>query len=399
MPRIAYLTTCSPIRPTSGHALRVHANWRAMQALGETRVWAFDSRPSPAARRGERESGVVSLPARHERRPALLLRHLRACVTGRSMLYAKAMSPRRIERIRRELTRWRTDLLVIGDTWLADLLEPLRGAARRTAIDTHNVESRLYRQLLAEQQGLAERLKYRLFLHNVCRLERKLARAGAVFAVSEADAAIYRSDLRLSRVHVLPNGLDADLYRPSAEPVEPGSLVFTGSYGYWPNAAAALHLITVSRALSARGVAHRMLLVGRDPTPAMYAAAADVPDVTIVGPVPDIRPYIARAALVVAPLTSGSGTKYKILEAMAMARPVVTTPVGAEGLDLTDGRHVAIEPNLDRFAERVALLLAHPEQAAAMGLAAREHVLAAHSLPALERCLRRAMASMPELAP
>ncbi|MGD9510730.1 MAG: glycosyltransferase [Geminicoccaceae bacterium] len=399
MPKIAYLTTCSPLGPTCGHALRVNANWCAMRAIGETRVWAFASRPSPAERLTAREQGVIALPARHEPRRALLMRHLRACAAGRSMLYAKAMSPRRIGRIRRELEAWRTDLLVIGDTWLADLLEPLRGAARRIAIDTHNVESRLYRQLLAEQRGVGGRIKYRLFLHNVRRLEARLAAADAVFAVSEADAAAYRAEQRLAHVHVLPNGLDTDRYRPGGEPVEPDSLVFTGSYGYWPNAAAALHLIAMSKALSGRGVAHRMLLVGRDPTPAMIEAASGAPQVTIVGPVPEIRPYIARAALIVAPLTSGSGTKYKILEAMAMARPVVTTPVGAEGLDLVDGRHAAIAPDLDRFAERVTLLLAEPEQATAMGVAAREHVLATHSLAALERCLRRAMASMQELAP
>lgn len=399
MPRIAYLTTCSPIRPTSGHALRVHANWRAMRAIGETRVWAFDSRPSPAERRAGREQGVIALPARHEPRPALLLRHLRACAGGRSMLYAKAMSPRRIGRIRRELEAWRTDLLVIGDTWLADLLGPLRGAAGRIAIDTHNVESRLYRQLLAEQRKIGDRIKYRLFLHNVRRLEARLAAADAVFAVSAADAGIYRRELGLTHVHVLPNGLDTDLYRPGADPVERGCLVFTGSYGYWPNAAAALQLIAMSKALSERGVTHRLLLVGRDPTPAMLEAASGAPQVTITGPVAEIRPWIARAALIVAPLTAGSGTKYKILEAMALARPVVTTPVGAEGLDLVDGRHAAIVPDLGRFADRVAGLLAHPGQAAAMAAAGREHVLATHSLAALERCLRHAMTSMQEPPP
>lgn len=399
MPRIAYLTTCSPIGPTSGHALRVHANWRAMCAIGETRVWAFDSRPSPTERRAAREQGVIAFAPRHEARRALLLRHLRACATGRSMLYAKAMSPRRIARLRRELEAWHTDLLVIGDTWLADLLEPLRGAAGRVAIDTHNVESRLYRQLLAEQRGLGARLKYRLFLHNVRQLESRLAAADAVFAVSAADAAIYDTELGLRRVDVLPNGLDTNLYRPDGEAAEPGSLVFTGSYGYWPNAAAALHLIAMSRSLTGRGVPHRVLLVGRDPTPAMLEAASGAPQVTITGPVAEIRPYIARAALIVAPLSAGSGTKYKILEAMAMGRPVVTTPVGAEGLDLVDGQHAAIAADLDQFRERVALLLAHPDQAAAMGVAAREHVLATNSLEALEQCLRRAMASMQELSP
>ena len=193
---------------------------------------------------------------------------------------------------------------------------------------------------------------------------------------------------------MLPNGLDADLYRPATEPAEPGRLVFTGSYGYWPNEAAALHLIAMSRTLDARGVEHRMALVGRDATPAMHAAAANAPGVTIIGSVPDIQPHIASAAVIVAPLTSGSGTKYKILEAMAMARPVATTPVGAEGLDLIDGRHAAIAPDLASFADRVAHLLANPEQARAMGLAGHDHVIANHSLPALQQRLRVAMADM-----
>jgi polysaccharide biosynthesis protein PslH len=98
--------------------------------------------------------------------------------------------------------------------------------------------------------------------------------------------------------------------------------------------------------------------------------------------------------VVVAPLTSGSGTKYKILEAMALARPVATTPVGAEGLDLIDGRHAAIAPDLASFADRVAHLLANPRRTEAMGAAAHDHVIANHSLPALEQRLRTAMAGM-----
>lgn len=394
MPRIAYLTTCSPEAPSSGHALRVHANWRAMQALGPTRVWAFDTRPDPAARRAQRAQGVVSLAARKEGRVALLCRHARAFAGDRSMLYAKALSPRRLERLKRQLAAWGTDLLVIGDTWLLDLLEPLRGAARRLAVDTHNVESCLYRRMVAEQRSLAGKLKYGLFHRNVRRLERRLVAAHAVFAVSSHDAAIYQEEQHLDRLHVLPNALDTERYRRPAIAVEPGSLVFTGSYGYWPNEAAALHLIAISRELDARGVAHRVSLVGRDPTPAMRDAAASAPRVAITGPVAEIQPHIARAALVVAPLTSGSGTKYKVLEALALERPVVTTPVGAEGLDLVDARHAAIAPDLATFADRVARLLAEPAAAEGMALAGRDFVVRHHSLQALECRLREAVAAM-----
>jgi glycosyltransferase involved in cell wall biosynthesis len=391
--RIAYLTTCSPVPPVSGHSLRVHANWRALGEFGEVRTFAFDSRPPPAERQALRRLAITCLGARREARAALLGRHLRAFVRGRSMLYGKACSPARTRRLATALRAWHADLLVIGDTWLADLLPDLRGAARRIAVDTHNVESRLYARIAAEQPW-PHRLKYILFRENVRRLEGRLAEADAVWAVSAADARTYGTELGLTNVAVLPNALDTDAYAPVDGAAEPGTIVFTGSYGYWPNEAAALHLIGLSGRLAGEGLVHRMLLVGRDPSPRMHAAAAPVPSVTITGPVADIRPYIARAALVAAPLTSGSGTKYKLLEALAMGRPVVTTPVGAEGLDLEDGVNAAVAADLAGFDASVAAHLREPGRAEAMAAAGRAWVVRTHSLAALARTLQAALAAL-----
>ena len=397
--RIAYLTTCSPVAPTSGHSLRVNANWQALRAVGEVRVYAFDSRPSPSSRPGLRMLGITPLPARRESRAGLLARHARSLLGGRSMLYAKACSPRRVERLATELRDWRTDLLVVGDTWLADLLPALLGAAKRAVVDTHNVESRLYARIAAEQPW-PRKAKFLLFRENARRLERHLATADGVWAVSAADAHVYQHELGLDprRLAVLPNGLDTDAYAPRADRPAPraGTIVFTGSYGYWPNEAAALHLAGLSTRLHTAGVDHEMLLVGRDPTPAMREAAArdGAGRVTVTGPVDDVRPYIAGAALVAAPLTSGSGTKYKILEALALGRPVVTTPVGAEGLDLRDGTEAAVAPDLAAFDARVASLLHEPTLAEAMGSAGRAWVVETHSLEALGRSLRAALARL-----
>ena len=380
--RIAYLTTCSPLPPTSGHSLRVNANWQALRSLGEVRLYAFDTRPPSGLRAGLRAQGITALPARHEGRLPGLARHLRSFVTGRSMLYAKAVSPRRLERLERDLRGWGTDLLVIGETWLADLLPPLRGAARHAVVDTHNVESELYARIAAEQPWPGK-ARFLLFQRNVRRLERHLATADGVWAVSEADAALYRRDFGLKRVAVVPNGIDTDAYAPASAGVEPGTVVFTGSYGYWPNQSAAMHLIGLSRRLTGEGVRHRMLIVGRDPTPAMIEAAREAPDVTVTGPVPDVRPFIARAAVVAAPLSSGSGTKYKVLEALALGRPVLTTPVGAEGLDLKDGVEAAIAPDLASFDARLKALLREPARAEAMAAAGRAWVVGTHSLKAV----------------
>ena len=388
--RIAYLTTCSPVPAVSGHSLRVHANWRAFRELAQVRTFAFDSCPPPSERTELARLGITCLTARREARAALLARHVRSFLRGRSMLYAKACSPARIRRLAGELRAWGADLLVIGDTWLADLLPELRGAARRIVVDTHNVESRLYTRIVAEQPS-PRRLKYILFRENVRRIERRLAEADAVWAVSEADAEVYRTGQGLARVAVLPNALDTDVYTPAGTRPELGTIVFTGSYGYWPNEAAALHLIGLSGRLAAQGLTHRMLLVGRDPSPRMLESAKAAPSVTVTGPVSDVRPFIARAALVAAPLTSGSGTKYKLLEALAMGRPVVTTPVGAEGLDLRDGVNAAVANDLAGFDEAVAAALREPAHAEVMAGAGRAWVVGTHSLAALGRALRGAL--------
>jgi glycosyltransferase involved in cell wall biosynthesis len=390
--RIVYLTTCAPEPPDSGHSLRVNALWQALRRRGAVRVYAIDARPPLEERRRALAKDIHALAPRRETKAGVLAGHLRAFLAREGMIYAKALSPRRIARLREAVRDLGTDLVVVGDTWLAHLARPLAGCARHIVVDTHNVESRLWRSILAEQPW-ASRPKAFLFWRNVCALERRLKEVDAVWAVSAADAALYRTRLRLPRVAILPNAVDTDAYAPvaGADTALPGLIVFTGSYGYWPNNAAALHLIEVARRLGAAGVPHRVQLVGRDPTDAMRAAAAGVPSVEITGAVADIRPYIARAALVAAPLSSGSGPKYKSLQALASGRPVVTTPVGAEGLDLLDGRDAAIATDLDDLTRRVQELLADPGRAERMGHAGRDWVVATHSFGALDTALAAAL--------
>ncbi len=396
--RIVYLTTCAPEPPRSGHSLRVNALWQALQRRGAVRVYAIDARPPLDERRHALTQDIHALAPRRQSRLGVLTGHLRAFAAGEGMLYAKALSPRRIARLRRAISDLKADLVVVGDTWLAHLARPLEGCSRHLVVDTHNVELRLWRGILAEQPWAA-RPKAFLFWRNVCALERRLREVDAVWAVSAADAAIYRDQLRLPRVAVLPNAIDTDAYAPDGTAPEPGLIVYTGSYGYWPNNAAALHLIETARRLAAAGVPHRVQLVGRDPTAEMQAAAAQVPSVEITGAVDDIRPYIARAALVAAPLTSGSGTKYKILEALASGRPVVTTPVGAEGLDLVDGRDAAIATDLDDLTVRVRELLAAPERAERLGRSGRDWVVSTHSFAALDKALADALDELEQLPP
>ena len=251
--RIAYLTTCSPVLPTSGHSLRTYANWQALRALGEVRLYALNTHPPASLRAGLRAQGIVPLPSRREPRPAAWTRQAVALATGKSVLYVKAMSPRRLRRLADEMRAWGADLLVVGETWLADLLPAFRGAVGRVVVDTHNVESRLYARVAAERSWPGK-AKVLLYGRNARGLERGLAEADAVWAASPADAEIYRRELGLRHVAVVPNGLDTDAYAPGRWAVEPGTVVCTGTYAYWPNQAAGMHLIGLSRRLDRDGI-------------------------------------------------------------------------------------------------------------------------------------------------
>lgn len=141
-----------------------------------------------------------------------------------------------------------------------------------------------------------------------------------------------------STATVIPNGIDLDYWSRGAGAARPNCLVFTGVMSYAPNEDAALYLIEyVLPALRASRPDVELFIVGRDPTPAVIAAARRAPGVTVTGYVDDVRPYLQQACVYVAPLRYASGLQNKILEALAMEVPVVTTPVVADGLRVDGG--------------------------------------------------------------
>jgi len=113
------------------------------------------------------------------------------------------------------------------------------------------------------------------------------------------------------------------------------------------------------------------MAVGHYPSPEMQAIAANDTGVTVTGSVEDVRPYYARASVVVVPLRAGGGLKLKTLEAFAMQVPVVATPVGSEGIAAHDGTHLLVAATATAFAEKVVCLLEHSEEAHAMARRAR----------------------------
>ncbi|HEX5014975.1 MAG TPA: glycosyltransferase [Candidatus Limnocylindrales bacterium] len=198
----------------------------------------------------------------------------------------------------------------------------------------------------------------------------------AVTAVAAADAAAIRSVApRGTAVELIPNGVDADVFRPVERAEEPRTLAFVGAMSFSPNVAAARYLVEqVLPRVTTPDV--RVRLVGRSPTPEILQLAAR-PGVEVTGEVDDVRPELAAATLVVCAMVSGSGIKNKVLEAMAMGRPIVATPLAVEGIDL--GRSadppIAIAASASGLAAAIDRLLADEGARRAMAARAREIVM------------------------
>ena len=214
-------------------------------------------------------------------------------------------------------------------------------------------------------------------------LERRAAAtADIVTVVSPVDAEAIRRVAPGTRVEVVVNGVDTDQFAPGVLgdiAVEPDTIVFSGAMSFAPNVEAVLWFSReVMPLLLARRPGVRFRIVGRDPSSAVMALAED-PAIEVTGFVDDVRPWLAGSAVVVVPMVSGSGVKNKLLEAMAIGRPIVTTSLGVESLDIEPGRDLLVADDPATTAETIDRLLGDPEMQARLGAAARERVVAKYS--------------------
>ena len=208
-------------------------------------------------------------------------------------------------------------------------------------------------------------------------------RADASLFVSDAEAALFRSRSGpgSGKICAVENGIDTDRFDPALalDPVRTGEeplAVFTGQMDYRPNIDAvrwfAADILPLIRRHHPRA---RFAIVGRAPTDEVRALEA-LKGVTVTGEVPDVRPWLAAADAVVAPLLLARGVQNKLLEAMAMARPVVASAAAATGIDAVPDEHLRVADGAEAMADAVRALFDDPAGAAAMGQAARARMIA-----------------------
>jgi glycosyltransferase involved in cell wall biosynthesis len=267
-------------------------------------------------------------------------------------------------------------------------------------VDEHNLEFELHQRLAQVEPGLARKGFNWLEAVKLRREEsRTWMKARACLVTSRREKAIVEAMSPQTLVEVIPNGVDIDYFSTqNASRVDRSAIVFTGRMNYRPNADAAVHFARdiLPTVLRARADAV-FYVVGSDPPPEVRALAGS--NVVITGAVDDVRPFLNRAAVVVAPIRAGSGTRLKILEALAAVKAVVSTPLGCEGLDLQPGRHLVVADSREKFAAEVVRLLGDPGLAAELGAAGAARVSQAYgwatTLAPLDRLLEAVASRRP----
>jgi len=357
--RILVVAPDVPFPPLGGGQLRTHYLLRALAAHHDLTLVAFD---------WGRAAAVPPFPVRVVEvpweKPRLFQEMLGEDATAARSAFAKLThetdepflvgfyQSAAMEQALERVTRTAFDLIVIENTFMARFLPALPPDVPKV-LDLQNVlaliAQRQEESASAEEKVKADFVRTRRF--------EQWAAGQCVLCVTTSDreAAAARGLLRPGRVEVVPNGVDTTFFTPGPGPAARDQLLFTGSMLYWPNVEAVQYFTAAVLPLVRRGLPGATLhIVGADPTDEVKRL--DSERVVVHGAVPDMRPYFRQAALVVVPLLHGGGTRLKILEAAASGKAVVSTSLGAEGLEFRPGEDLLLADTAEEFAGAVIRL-------------------------------------------
>ena len=259
-------------------------------------------------------------------------------------------------------------------------------------VNNHNVEHLILERYLPYERNPAKKLYGWVEAKKLRRWEAEACGRGSlVWVCSSFDRDVLQELCPGVRFRVVPNAIDIDSYVPPTNPAREPVILYSGGMDWYPNRDAVEFFVhQVMPELERKVPEVQFVVAGRAPS-LEFRRRLERGNVTFTGTVPDMRPEIARAAVCVVPLRIGSGTRLKILEAAALSKAVVSTTLGAEGLEFVSGKEIAIADEPAAFAACVAELLRSPELSLQMGLAAREKVSARYGFDSLRRSIETSL--------
>ena len=378
---ILFLAHRIPYPPDRGDKIRSWNILKHLGTLGRVHLACFaddeaDAAHLPALRRAMGGSlGEAHVEIRSTGRVAA---GLRALQTGRPVSLTAFDSARLRGFVDGLLARGGIDAIFVFSGQMAQFVPASPGAL--FVMDFGDMDSAKFAEYA--QKGGALRWVHAREADKLFAFERATAaRADCSLFVSDAEAALFRHQAALpgADIRSMQNGIDLDFYDPAAafdrgEAGEGPLIAFTGQMDYRPNVEAVVGFAEEAMPLILeRRPDARFAIVGRNPAPAVQRLAGRNGTV-VTGSVADVRSWVGRADVVVAPLRMARGIQNKVLEAMAMARPVVASPAAFEGIDAEPGRHLLVADTPHEQAKAVLSLIADPARADALGAEARRRM-------------------------
>jgi sugar transferase (PEP-CTERM/EpsH1 system associated) len=376
--KILFLASTLPYPPVDGWRIRTHQLLEALASAHDVTLLSFRTAhdPTDAVSALRRTCDRVEV-VRRSRRYSVL--DLARGLLGRlpfSVLNYRVPAMR--TRLAEVLASTRPDVVHVEDIHMAQYVLGLHGTP--LVLDMHNIESLLLRRYADRQRDPLRKAYARLTAAKLEQYERAAAVVFArLLACSDVDAQYASARLRYPRVAVVPNGVDVDRFVPRPSLEEPRALAFVGRMDYVANSDAAAFFCRSVLPRVWRSVPDaRLYIVGHSPARAIQDLARD-PRIVVTGSVPDVADFVGRASVFVAPLRYGSGTRLKILEAMAMAKAVMTTPLGCEGIDAAPREEIVVAESPEDQARSVVELLRDRDRREAIGRRARALVVRKYS--------------------
>jgi len=377
--KILYLCHRIPYPPDKGDKIRAFHQIRALAERHEIDLFTLADDPADLER-GEplrqycREVTVVKLNARWAR-----IRALPYLLTSTALTIPYFGSGELQRRVHQALKQRTYDRIFVYCSAMAQYVESVDKIPM--VVDLVDVDSNKWTQY-ATFTKFPFSAVYRREGATLAAFERRVCeRSAAVVVTTDREARLLRNISPAARVHVIPNGVDTEFFRPGPVASAPNTIGFTGDMAYFPNQEAVIHFARNVLPLIRESVADAgFLIVGRSPSPEVQALSR-IPGVEVTGFVPDVRTHLARMRVSVAPFSIAAGIQNKILEAMSYELPVVATSRASQGLTAAAVAGVEIADTPREMAEAIVRLLRNPEMAREKGRQSRRVVAGEYSWP------------------
>jgi polysaccharide biosynthesis protein PslH len=393
--KILYVCHRFPFPPKRGGKIRPFNMIRHLSRQHEVTV-ASIARSAQEAQEGE---GLAPYCAHYEmgrvRDSVQWMRMLASLPTSKPASMGYFYSGQLARRVSDLLARQSFDLIFVHCSSVAQYVEHVRDTPK--ILDFGDMDSQKWFEY-AQYKPFPLSLGYRLEAKKLERSERLLAPSfDLCTATTRAEWETLEGFATGAASDWFPNGVDAAYFAPTGESYDPDTIAFVGRMDYYPNQQCMFDFCaTVLPRLQSRRPGLKLNIVGAEPSPAVRRLG-ELRGVTVTGSVPDVRPYLRRAALMVAPLNIARGTQNKILEAMAAGVPVVTSGVAAGGVDASSPEHLLVASSPEEYVTAILSIIENPAERGRLALAGRERMLSHHdwqkSMQRLDGIIARCLAA------